>query len=121
MVRFLLNIHALVYHEREQSEGQELQELIEESAQTEGHRREIRTMQQTYAELLKAKGREEGREEGELLARRENLLRLLRRRFHKVPAKVEAMVNKTDDVGQLNAWFDRAATADTLAEVGIVA
>jgi hypothetical protein len=120
---FLSYVYALVYHERAEAETTQLHQTLEEVARAERLKREIRTMKQTYAEMLKAEGRKEGRkkgrEEGKLLAKRESLLRLLRVRFENVPAKVEQAVNQTTDLAELNAWFDRAANAETLADVGI--
>jgi hypothetical protein len=72
-------------------------------------------MKQTYAEKLLA----EGQEKGELLALRRILLRQLRKRFRKVPAGVEATVNSTTDLAQLESWGDRVVTASTLSDVGI--
>jgi hypothetical protein len=112
---FLSYIHALVYHERQEGEIDDMQEVIEASASTETHRREIQAMKQTYAEKLLA----EGQEKGELLALRKTLLQLLRQRFRKVPASIETTVNNTSDVGQLETWIGRVVTASTLSDIGI--
>jgi len=73
-------------------------------------------MRQTGPELHRA----EGRKQGEMRARREYLLRLLRNRFGELPAQVEKRVSTAQDLGQLSEWFDRALNAATLDDVGIV-
>jgi predicted transposase YdaD len=81
-------------------------------------------MRQTGADRLRADGRKEGRKEGEkrgeIRARREDLLRLLRNRFGELPLPTEQQVNAARDLAQLTEWFDRASTAPTLADVGIL-
>jgi hypothetical protein len=121
-------LHALVYHARETAEQPTLFECIEAAAGTDEFRRELTAMRQTGAQALIAQGRKEGEKrgekkgekKGELRARREMLLDLLRERLREVPAAVEEKVNGTRDVEQLKSWFQRAATADTLADVGIL-
>ena len=79
-------IHALLYHEREDAPA--MQQVIEDSVQTDPHRLEIRNMGKSYAEVLK----EEGRNEGLLKSRRETLLRLLRIKFGEPSAEVIAAI-----------------------------
>jgi ElaB/YqjD/DUF883 family membrane-anchored ribosome-binding protein len=112
-------LQALVYHEREPAEHRTLFGRIDEAARTEQFRRELSTMRQTMADVLKAEGRKEGEKRGEIRARRENLLRLLRNRFGELPAQVERRVNTARDLTQLSDWFDRALAAVTLDDVGI--
>ena len=50
----------------------------------------------------------------------QTLVRLLRNRFGDLPAPVEKRIKAARDVAQLNEWFDRASTAATLADVGIL-
>jgi hypothetical protein len=70
-------------------------------------------MGKTIAEAL----HEEGERAGRLGAKREILLRLLRLRFKKVPAAIEAKIQATDDAQQLDTWFDEFATARKLSDV----
>ncbi len=116
-------LYALVYYEREEAEHRALFERIETAARTEQFRRELTAMRQTGAEMLMAKGRKEGEKRGEkrgeLRARREVLLEILLARFEEVPDAVRAKVAGTRDVDQLKSWSQRAATAETLADVGI--
>jgi hypothetical protein len=113
-------LHAPVYHARETAEQPTLFEHIEAAAGTDEFRRELTAMRETGAESLIKKGRKEGEKRGELRARREALLELLRVRLREVPAAAEAKVKGTRDVEQLKSWHLRAATADTLADVGIL-
>jgi len=73
-------------------------------------------MRQTGPELHRA----EGRKQGEIRARRECLLRLLRNRFGELPAEVEKRVSTAQGLAQIGEWFDRASNAATLDDVGIV-
>jgi hypothetical protein len=47
------------------------------------------------------------------------LLRQWRRRFKKVPRKVEARIAAATRIEDLEAWLENFAEAKTLAEVGI--
>jgi hypothetical protein len=49
------------------------------------------------------------------------LVRLLRRRFGRVPRATEQLIRATQDTARLDAWLDNSATAQTLAAVGIAA
>jgi len=113
-------IRALVYHSRDPSEQPDLQTLIESSIQSEDLRLEVSEMGKTMADVHMAEGLAKGRAEGHTEATRTTLLRLLRRRLVDVPREVVERVEQTDDLHQLNAWFDRAITAETLEEVGIL-
>jgi hypothetical protein len=77
----------------------------------------------TIAEML----REEGRREGNEQARREEavrvirdwLLRLLRSRFGKIPARWVKRIEATEGLDQLGTWFDEACTASELSQVSL--
>ncbi|MFT3764083.1 MAG: Rpn family recombination-promoting nuclease/putative transposase [Minicystis sp.] len=66
----------------------------------------------TTAERL----RREGREEGEILAKRETVLLLLRQRFGRLPAATVARIDKAQ-VAELDVWFKRGLTASSLDDV----
>jgi len=70
-----------------------------------------------------AQGREEGqaqgREEGELKGKQQMLLRLLEKRFGNLPRKTLRKVGALLADHELDALFDRALTASSLAELGI--
>jgi hypothetical protein len=108
-------IHALVYHERPPSDRPVLQETIEASVRTDERRREVLNMGRTIADEL----REEGLKEGEVRALRQILIRLLRKRFRKVPQETIDTIDATEDVKQLDAWLDRFVTAQTLEQMKI--
>jgi len=57
-------------------------------------------------------GRQEGRRAGEVIA----LQRLLSKRFGAIPASQTAAIEAAD-LSQIEAWFDRAITANSLADV----
>ena len=116
-------IHALVYHEREESEHQALHRTIEDAVRNKHRQKEVSAMPRTIAEALKDEGRQEGRKEGfesgSLETLQNTLLRQLQRRFTKVPASVEKVVRNTRRVEQLNTWLDLVVTAPTLKDIGI--
>jgi hypothetical protein len=80
-------------------------------------------MTKTIAEMLKDEGRDEGRREGKqqgaLAEGRAILLRQLRKRFKKVPHKVEARIKAATNLQELESWLDNIVDAATLAEGGI--
>ena len=104
-------LHALVYHERDLTEHQELHAHIEETVRTDRRRREVRTMRKTAADIH--------REEGGLLSLRRALLRQLSARFGELPANIVARVQSCGDVEQLEQWLEAFATAKKLKDVGI--
>src|SRR5262249_8097070 len=120
-VEFLSYIHALVYHARSEEEQAELREIVDSVIQTDPHRQEYRIMGRTIAEMYLDQGREQGRIEGELQRARTTLLRQLRKRFKRVPRKVEARITATMNMEELETWLDNFANAETLAQVGIPA
>jgi hypothetical protein len=114
-VEFLSYIVALVYHERGEDEHPELREVVDRSIQTDPHRQEYTKMGRTIAEMYM----DQGEQRGELKQARTTLLRQLRKRFKKVPRKVEARIAATADMHDLETWLDNFANAATLNEVGI--
>ena len=102
-----------MYHEREDAPA--LQQVIEDSVQTDPHRQEVKNMKKSYAEVLK----DEGRKEERLTSRREMLLEAIRTRIGEPPAAVVAAVEASADIAQLDAWFRRALTAQNLTDLGI--
>jgi hypothetical protein len=110
-VEFLSYILALVYHARSEEEQPELREIVDRTIQIDPHRKEYTKMGRTIAELYI--------DQGKLTASQANLVRLLRKRFKKVPRKVEARIAATTNIEELGAWLDNFANAQTLADVGI--
>ena len=64
-----------------------------------------------------AKGREEGRVEGDLRTKRADLLRILRLRFGEVPAALEAGVEAIEAPAALDTLLDRAVLSKSLDEI----
>jgi hypothetical protein len=50
---------------------------------------------------------------------RATLLRQLRKRFKKLPRKVQSRIAATTNPHDLETWLDNSANATTLADVGI--
>ena len=124
-------IHALVAHERQPDEQQQLGESIETSVQTDPHRNEVNAMRITIADSLIAQGhqkghqkgrqegRQEGHEEGALESRRNILLRHITKRFGDVPTETLSVIEHCKDPVQLDEWLDGVLTAKSLRALGI--
>ena len=67
----------------------------------------------------RTEGLTEGRNEAAIETRQQTLIRQLRRRFGKLPAKVTRAINATTATEQLDDWLDRLVTAPTLEELDI--
>ncbi len=50
--------------------------------------------------------------------RQPTLIRLLRRRFGKMPVKITRAINATKATDQLDDWLDQVLTAGSLEEMG---
>jgi hypothetical protein len=70
----------------------------------------------TTAEMLRREGRDQGRQEGEVLGKRGTLLLLLRQRFGRLPG---AAVTRIDKAGaaELDVWASLVLTASSIDEV----
>jgi hypothetical protein len=104
-------LHALVYHVRNPDEHEGLFAHIKETVRSERLRREVATMKQTIADML--------REEGSMDAFRMSLLLVLRNRFDHVPKAIVHVVESCSSHDQLKRWIKSASKAETLEEVGI--
>jgi len=71
-------------------------------------------MGRTIAEMYM----DQGEQRGDLKVVKATLLRQLRKRFKKVPRKVEARIAAAD-IRDLQTWLDNSVDAKTMAEVGI--
>jgi hypothetical protein len=109
------SVHAVVYHARSPDEREVCREVIAETVEAGPHRRESKVMARTIAEELK----DEGRAEGQISSLQGTLLRQIRKRFKKVPRKVETRIRATTDVPTLEGWLDNILDAETLAAVGV--
>jgi hypothetical protein len=117
-VQFLSYIEALVYHARGEHEQPKLREVVDRSIKTDPHRQEYTKMGRTIAEMYMDQGEQRGELKGELKRARTTLLRQLRKRFKKIPRKVEARIAAAD-IRDLETWLDNILDAKTLAEVAI--
>jgi hypothetical protein len=118
-------VGAMIYHERSESEHAELHETVEDSVDREELRREVSKMGRTMADVLiergwtrgRTEGLNEGRSEAAIETRQQTLIRLLRRRFGKLPARVTRAINATKATQQLDEWLDQVLTASSLDEM----
>jgi hypothetical protein len=134
-------IEALIYNDREVPEREPLLEKVADAVQNDAHRKEVFDMGKTIAEDLiekglekgrkegrkegleegLEKGREEGLEKGEMRNQRRMLVRLLRKRFGKIPASMVKRIETTECIDLLDAWFDQALAAKKLENVSFTA
>ena len=70
----------------------------------------------TTAEMLRREGRDQGRQEGEVLGKRAALLLQLRQRFGRLPAAAVVRVEKAAGE-ELDVWFGRVLIATSLDDV----
>lgn len=115
-LELLSYVLALVYHERGESERTDLRDRIEDSVRMDRDKRELETMEKSYAQVLM----EEGEKKGEVRATRRTLTRLLDQRFGPLPDEVKKKLRSTRDLAQLETWLDRFVTAESLDDVGIL-
>jgi hypothetical protein len=114
-------LDALLYYERKGDEHSLLHQTVYDAVQDDRHRQEVYEMAKTMAEHLQEKGEAMGVLKGGLRARQQYLLRLLRNKFGKVPARVVRRIEETDQVKLLDTWFDEAVTATQLTELSLAA
>jgi hypothetical protein len=107
----------MIHQERARPDHPGLYELIGNSIRSDTRRRDVETLMETMAKSLRA----EGRPAGEIHSRQQTLVRQLRRRFGPVPRAPEKLIRATEDTARLDAWQDKFATAQTLADVGFAA
>jgi hypothetical protein len=114
-LELLSYIRALVYHDREPPEQDELREVIASSVRTDEHRREVENMFRSGADVLI----EQGFQKGSVKTLQQTVVNLLRRKFGRVPRATEKVIRATDDLARLDAWAMQTLTANTLDDMGI--
>ena len=72
-----------------------------------------------YVTSVERIAKKEGLTEAAIETRQQTLIRLLRRRFGKVPATVTRAINATKATEQLDDWLDQVLTAGSLDEMDI--
>jgi hypothetical protein len=120
-LELLSYITAMIYNERDVPERELLLEKVADSVTNDAYRREVFDMGQTIAEHLKEQGRQEGLQQGEVRSKRRWLVRLLRKRFGKVPAGLVKRIEATENLDLLDAWFDQALAVKKLEELSFTA
>jgi hypothetical protein len=110
-------LDAFLYHERDTNEYEPLQQTVAAAVQHDRHRQEVYDMARTMAEHLQELGRQEGLQKGEVHARQEYLLRLLRNKFGKLPAAVVRRIESTEQIDLLDSLFDQAWAAKKLTDL----
>ena len=104
--------HALVYHARVGEERQQAADFIRLTV-NKTTQPEVAAMGKTIFDVVK--------EEGALDAKRQTLLRLLHLKFKNVPEAIEAEIQATPDIQQLDLWLDAFATARSIRKMPFTA
>jgi uncharacterized protein involved in exopolysaccharide biosynthesis len=91
------------------SEQKLYQELVEQPEQT-----EVKEMLTVYEE----RGIAIGEQRGEIRGKRNATLRLLRKKFGKLPKAIEAQVEAMETEAELDTLFDAALDAQSLDDLG---
>jgi hypothetical protein len=120
-LELLSYLDALLYYERGPDEHPLLQQTVFDAVQNDRHRQEVYDMGKTMAEYLKEEGEAVGLRKGEVRARQQWLVDLLRTKFGKLPASVVKRIETTDRSELLDAWFHEALDASKLAELSLTA
>ena len=76
----------------------------------------MQSMAEHYLQQGIERGIEQGIEQGETRTKREDILKLLRFRFHTVPETLAENIRGLDDRNRLETLFEKAATSQTLEE-----
>jgi hypothetical protein len=118
-LELLCYVEALVYHSRETSEHIALRQRIDAALKNDESRLEIDMVRRTLADVHRAEGRDEGRREGEIAARKQTLLDQLRLRWAPLPPMIEQAIEATQDPEKLAEWLRGVITARDLDSVGI--
>lgn len=113
--RAIFYLYLLILHRRPNVEHDELKMLVHQQIQESSHKEEGEVMAQSMAEYLY----KQGKEEGETLAKREVILKLLQLRFASVPDTIANKITSIENLSQLETLFEKAATAQTLDEIDL--
>lgn len=95
----------LVLHKRSAEEHPTLIELIAERSQD----TEVTPMAESMADVLI--------QQGQIRARREDIIMFLQHRFTSVPEPIRNTINATENIGELNRLFQNALAAQTLDDI----
>ncbi len=76
-------------------------------------------MERTIAQMYMDQGEQRGKQKWMLVTSRTILLRQLRKRFKRIPRKMESRIAATTNQQELDTWLDNVIDAATMADVGI--
>ena len=94
-------------------------ELIEKGF-VEGYARTIAESLAKSIEPNLAHGVKLGIEQGKILAKQENILKVIYSRFRSIPDPVKNKIKLIHDISRLDTVFDKALTAETIDEIEVL-
>jgi hypothetical protein len=106
-----------ITHRRPEKERSELFAVAQDLAGDAQRREEVRSMVETYADVLLAKGKLEGEREGEAKQTRKLILRLASKQIGAADANVAATLNGIVDLDRLERIFERSSLATSWSEL----
>jgi len=109
----------LIYNRREPDERSEFVRIVENNVNDKNRKEEISKMGRTIAQELIDEGKQLGIEIGTITTKQDDLIKLLKVRFGKVPKPLMNKIRSIKQVDQLDGLFDRAIVAEELDKVGI--
>ena len=131
-LEMLSYLQALVYHERENPEHDNLYQMLEKSVRTDQQRKELIKMKRSMADVLKDEGREEGIKEGikkgikegsvekekEVLESLKSTLReMLQKKFSKIPLKIEQRIQNVKKTDLLQQWMIKLTETEDIEQL----
>ena len=117
--RAIFYLFLLILHRRPAEEHEELRTLVDQYIQQPLDREEVVVMAQTMAEHLIERGKAQGREEGEIQAKQEVILKMLRLRFESIPDSVTSQINQIRSPSRLDSLVESVLTAETLDKIDL--
>ena len=109
----------LIKHRRGSDEQDELISVVKESIYEHKRQEEVEKMGKTAAQVLIEEGIEQGRRQGIVESKREDLLELMKVKFHFVPKNIEDGIKTIQDIDELTSLFRRGLTAESIDKMGI--
>ncbi len=109
----------LIKHRRGSDEQDELISVVKESIYEHKRQEEVEKMGKTAAQVLIEEGIEQGMARGIIQSKQEDLLELMKVKFHSVPQTVTEKIKRMQDTGRLNELIRKILTVRSIDEMGI--
>lgn len=112
-------IMAFLYERRGESEHNEFLNIIKNSIDDLSQRKEAEEMSKTMAQVLEARGETRGEARGKVIAKQDDIIRLIRLKFGNVPETLASNIRSVNQMAQLDLIFDNVFKAETIDDIRI--